>query len=184
MSKHQFFANVSKIQYNPKAERTDALLFRHYNSEELVLGRPMREWLRFSVCFWHTFCWEGTDPFGSVTFQRAWLQHDDPMERAKAKVRAGFEFLSKLGVPYCTFHDRDIAPEGATLTETNRNLDEIVDLVEELMKETGIKLLWGTANLFSNIRYMNGAATNPDVHSFAYAGAQVKKMLEITKRYK
>ena len=103
---------------------------------------------------------------------------------AKAKVRAGFEFLSKLGVPYCTFHDRDIAPEGATLTETNRNLDEIVDLVEELMKETGIKLLWGTANLFSNIRYMNGAATNPDVHSFAYAGAQVKKMLEITKRYK
>ena len=104
------------------------------------------------------------------------------MERAKEKIRAAFEFFSKLGVPYWTFHDRDIAPEGATLEESNRNLDIIVDLIVELQKKTGVKLLWGTSNLFSNVRYMNGASTNPNVHSFAYACAQVKKMLEVTKK--
>jgi xylose isomerase len=182
MSNQEFFTGVSKIQFNPTAAKSDVLVFRHYNPDELVLNRPMREWLRFSVCFWHTFNWEGTDPFGSATSERAWNSLADPMQRAKAKVHAAFEFFSKLGVPYYAFHDRDVAPEGANLEETNRNLDEIVDLMEQLQKETGVKLLWGTANLFSHPRYMNGAATNPDVHSFAYAGAQVKKIIEVTHR--
>ena len=113
---------------------------------------------------------------------RPWNLLSDPMERAKARVTAAFEFFSKLGVPYYTFHDRDLAPEGNTLAETNKNLDEIVTLLEAKQRETGVKLLWGTSNLFGHPRYMNGASTNPDVHSFAHAGAQVKKMLEVTHR--
>ena len=130
----------------------------------------------------HTFVWEGNDPFGASTFTREWNTHADPVERCKERVRAAFEFFTKLGVPYYAFHDRDLSPEGATLAESNRMLDEIVDLIEQLQRETGVKLLWGTSNLFSNPRYMNGAATSPDVHAFAYAGAQVKKMLEVTHR--
>ena len=184
-SKKEFFSGISKIQFNPNAAKDDVLVFRHYNPNEIVLGKSMKEWLRFSVCFWHTFVWEGNDPFGNATFQRHWnnnVHFEDPLERAKAKVRASFEFFSKLGVPYYTFHDRDVAPEGINLADTNKNLDEIVDLMESLQKETGVKLLWGTANLFSNPRYMNGASTNPDVNSFAYAAAQVKKMIEVTNR--
>jgi xylose isomerase len=178
----EWFTGVSKIPFDPKALVTDSLVFRHYNPDEIVMGKSMKDWLRFSVCSWHTFAWEGTDPFGSPTMQRAWNKVEDPLERCKARVKAAFEFFSKLGVPYYTFHDRDFAHEGATLQETNKNLDEIVDLIEQLQKETGLKLLWGTSNLFGNPRYMNGASTNPDVHSFAYACAQVKKMLEVTKR--
>lgn len=178
----EFFPNIRKIEFNPNGCKTDVMTYKHYNADEEVLGKTMKDWLRFSVCMWHTFCWEGSDPFGNVTFKREWNSNGDALESAKDKIRAAFEFFSKLGVPYYAFHDRDVAPEGANLKETNANLDEIVDLMEELQKETGVKLLWGTANLFSNPRYMNGAATNPDLHCFAYAAAQVKKMLEVTHR--
>jgi xylose isomerase len=179
----EFFPNIKKIQFNPNASKDEVLVFRHYNPDEIVLDRKMSEWLRFAVCFWHTYCWEGTDPFGAATLHRPWKTSSvDPIERAKDTVRAAFEFMTKLGVEYYTFHDRDVAPEGANLQETNANLDQIVDLLEEMQKATSIKPLWGTANLFSNPRYANGAITNPSVDCFAYAGAQVKKMLDVTHR--
>jgi xylose isomerase len=179
----EFFTDIKKIEYNPNATKHESLVFRHYNRDEIVMGKKMSEWLRFAVCFWHTYCWDGNDPFGSATLPRPWKTlSDTPIERAKDTVRAAFEFMTKLGVEYYTFHDRDVAPEGANLQETNANLDVIVDLLEEMQNKTSIKPLWGTANLFSNRRYANGAITNPDVDIFAYAGAQVKKMLEVTKR--
>jgi len=142
----------------------------------------MEEWCKFAVCYWHTFRWLGTDPFGLGTFNRHWDDGSTSVENAQRRLRAAFEFFSKLGVKYWTFHDRDIAPEGKDLEETNRNLDAVVDLAEKLQQETGIRPLWGTANLFSNKRYMNGASTNPDAHVFAYAAAQVKKAIEVTHR--
>jgi xylose isomerase len=178
----EFFPNIKKIQFNPNAKTTETMVFRHYNPDEVVLGRSMKEWLRFAVCYWHTFVWEGNDAFGNGTLTRQWNANESAMEKAKDKARAAFEFFSKLGVPYYCFHDRDVAPEGTTLEESNKNLDTIVDLFEQLQKETGVKLLWGTANQFSHPRYMNGASTNPDVHAFAYAASQVKKMIEVTHR--
>lgn len=174
-STHEFFSGIPKIEYNPKAPVDNVLVFKHYNADEVILGKPMHEWLRFAVCYWHTFRGMGADMFGSPTLERPWDQHGDPMSVAKARARAAFEFYTKLGIRYFTFHDRDIAPEGETIEETEKNLDEIVKFIKELQKETGVKCLWGTANLFSNPRYMNGAATNPDAHVFAYAAAQVKK---------
>jgi len=141
----------------------------------------MADWLRFAVCYWHTFRGVGADIFGPGSIKRHWDDGTQSVENAKNRLRAAFEFFSKLGVKYWTFHDRDISPEGANLTETNKNLDEVVALAKQLQEETGVKLLWGTANLFSNPRFMNGAATNPDAHAFAYAAAQVKKAMEITK---
>lgn len=181
----EYFPEIKKIVYNPYAPREDCLVYRHYNENEIVLDRSMKEWLRLAVCCWHTFCWQGTDPFGNATLtNRPWNFYENKLEQSKERIKAAFEFFTKLGNPYWTFHDRDIAPEGLTLEETNRYLDEIVDLVEELQNKTGVKLLWGTSNLFSSNRYANGASTNPNVYSFAYAGTQVKKMLEITKRLK
>eukprot|EP00455_Lapot_gusevi_P041884 TRINITY_DN4907_c0_g1_i1.p1 TRINITY_DN4907_c0_g1~~TRINITY_DN4907_c0_g1_i1.p1 ORF type:complete len:444 (-),score=138.98 TRINITY_DN4907_c0_g1_i1:193-1524(-) len=181
-NKVEYFPEVNRIQYEPDAPLSKLLAFRHYNADEVILGKPMHEWLRFSVCYWHTFRYQGNDPFGAATLPRPWDNaSQDPMELAFARLRAAFEFMSKLGVKYWTFHDRDIAPEGATLEETNRNLDQVVALAKQLQQETGIKLLWGTANLFSHPRYMNGAATNPDAHVVAYAAAQVKKAMEVTK---
>jgi len=142
----------------------------------------MKEWLRFSVCYWHTFRGAGSDPFGHGTLLRPWDDGSESVPNAVRRVSAAFEFMSKLGVEYFTFHDRDVAPEGRTLADTNKNLDEVVAEIEKKMAETGIKLLWGTANLFTSTRYMNGAGTNPDVHVFAYAAAQVKKAMEITHR--
>ncbi|KAI8485439.1 hypothetical protein Bbelb_368020 [Branchiostoma belcheri] len=178
----EFFPGVQKIQYKPDAGPEDVLCFKHYNASEIVYGKSMEEWLRFSVCYWHTFRGTGADPFGFPTLHRPWEDGTDSMENAKRRLRAAFEFFTKLGVKYWTFHDRDIAPEGNDLAETNRNLDEVVDLAVKLQGETGMKLLWGTCNLFANPRYMNGAATNPDAHIVAHAAAQVKKGLEVTKR--
>jgi xylose isomerase len=138
--------------------------------------------LRPAVCYWHTFAWEGTDVFGQGTFQRPWHQSGDVMQRAQEKLAAAFELFEKLGVPYFTFHDRDVAPEGATLRESHKNLDGILEAMQGHMQRTGVKLLWGTANLFSNRRYLAGAATNPDPEVFAYAAAQVVKVLEATHR--
>eukprot|EP00696_Hemimastix_kukwesjijk_P011398 gnl/Hemi2/24309_TR8170_c0_g1_i1.p1 gnl/Hemi2/24309_TR8170_c0_g1~~gnl/Hemi2/24309_TR8170_c0_g1_i1.p1 ORF type:complete len:450 (-),score=93.06 gnl/Hemi2/24309_TR8170_c0_g1_i1:93-1292(-) len=142
----------------------------------------MKDHLRFAVCYWHTWRGTGADPFGEATYSRAWDDGSNSLENAKQRLRVNFAFLKKLGVEYWCFHDRDIAPMGATLAETNRNLDEVVELAAQLQAETGIKLLWGTANLFSHRRYMNGAATSPDANVFAYAAAQVKKAIEVTHR--
>lgn len=172
----EFFSGIKPIKYNPQASADDVLVFKNYNQDEIILGKPMHEWLRFAVCYWHTFRGLGADMFGAPTLDRPWDdQQSDPLTIAKNRLRAAFEFFTKLGVKYYTFHDRDISPEGETIEETERNLDEIVQLAKQLQKETGVKCLWGTANLFSNPRYMNGAATNPDAHVFAYAAAQVKK---------
>ncbi|MCM1991738.1 xylose isomerase [Oceanirhabdus seepicola] len=177
----EIFNQVKKIEYKGP-ESTDLLSFRYYNPEEVIMGKKMKDHLRFAMSYWHTLTGEGTDPFGQGTMVRSWNEITDPVEKAKYRVRAGFEFMEKLGMEYFCFHDRDIAPEGKDLEETNRILDEIVDEIEKEMKRTGIKLLWGTANCFSNARYVHGAATSSNADVFAYAAAQVKKALEITKR--
>jgi len=177
-----FFEGIPKrICYEGPSSKS-FLSFKYYNAEELLLGKKMKDWLRFSVCYWHTFRGVGQDMFGSPTLKRPWDDETDSMENAKRRLCVAFEFLRRLGVEYWTFHDRDIAPEGKDLCETNKNLDEIVSLAIELQKESGIKTLWGTANLFSHKRYMNGAATNPDLDVFAYAASQVKKAIEVTKQ--
>ncbi|MCD6545153.1 MAG: xylose isomerase [Thermotogae bacterium] len=172
--------NVKKIEYSGKDSR-DLLSFKYYNPEEIILGKKMSEHLRFSVAFWHTFNADGTDMFGVGTMLRPWDKYTDPIDKAKKKIDALIEFTEKLGVEYFCFHDRDIAPEGRTLRETNRNLDIIVDYLKQRMKESNLKLLWGTANLFANPRFVHGAATSCNADVFAYAAAQVKKAIEITK---
>lgn len=178
----EFFPGISKIEYKPDAGPGDNLCFKHYNPQEVVMGKTMEDWCRFSVCFWHTFRGTGADPFGFPTISRHWDDGSNSLENAKRRLKAAFEFFEKLGVKYYTFHDRDIAPEGENLEETNANLDQLTDLALELQEATGVKLLWATCNLFANPRYMNGAASNPDAHAFAHAAAQVKKGLEIAKK--
>ena len=155
--------------------------YRWYQPEQLVLGQPMAEHLRFAVCYWHSFDWPGTDPFGGPTFARPWHQDGgNGMQQARQKAAIAFELFRLVKAPFFTFHDRDIAPEGATLRESNLNLRRIGEIFEKQMARSGVKLLWGTANLFSHRRYMAGAATNPDPELFAYAAAQVKNVLEMT----
>lgn len=174
------FPRIKTIAYEgPKS--ANALAFKHYNPAEVIDGRTLKEHLRFSVAYWHAFRGVGSDPFGPGTIVRPWEKGRDPLSIAKTRMDAAFEFLAKIQAPFWCFHDRDIAPEGRTLAESNRNLDKLVAHAKDLQKATGVKLLWGTANLFSNPRYMCGAATNPDAHVFAYAAAQVKKALEVTK---
>ncbi|MGB4389326.1 MAG: xylose isomerase, partial [Caldicoprobacterales bacterium] len=156
------------------------LAFKFYNPDELVGDKTMKDHLKFSIAFWHTFTGGGVDPFGTATMQRPWDSITDPMEKAKARVEAAFEFFDKLGVEYFCFHDRDIAPEGDTLAETNKNLDEIVALIKEKMSSSNVKLLWGTASLFTNPRFLHGASTSNNADVFAYAAAQTKKALEVT----
>ena len=175
----EYFKGISKIPYEG-SQSDNPLAFKYYNPQEVVGDKTMKEHLRFSIAYWHTFTADGSDPFGVGTFQRPWDFLTDPMDKAKARMTAAFEFFEKLGAEYYAFHDRDIAPEGSTLAETNRNLDEIVKLAKELMATTGVKLLWGTANLFSNPRFMHGASTSSNANVFAYAAAQVKKAMEIT----
>jgi len=173
------FPEISRIAYEgPKSD--NPLAFRHYNPDEVVEGKTMRDHLRFSVVYWHTFRGQGADPFGPGTAVRPWEAAVDSVENAQHRVRVAFEFLEKLGVPFYAFHDRDVAPEGAHLAESNRNLDAVVKVLKEEQQRTGITLLWGTANLFSNRRYMHGAATSPNCDAFAFAAAQVKKALEVT----
>ena len=174
------FPDVQRIKYEGPSS-TNPLAFRWYNDTELVEGKPMKDHLRFSVAYWHTMRGTGADPFGPGTMLRPWEAAQDSVENACQRVRVAFEFLEKLGAPFFCFHDRDVAPEGKTLTETNRNLDAVVRVIKEEMHRTGVKLLWGTANLFSNPRYVHGAATSPNADAFAFAAAQVKKALEVTK---
>jgi xylose isomerase len=174
------FPKIRPIAYaGPKSE--NPLAFKHYNPDEVIDGRTMAEHLRFSIAYWHSFRGVGSDQFGPGTIVRPWESGQDPVSIAQARMDAAFEFFVKIRAPFWCFHDRDIAPEGRTLAETNRNLDKIVAHAKQLQKATGVKLLWGTANLFSHPRYMCGASTNPDAHVFAYAAAQVKKALEITQ---
>jgi xylose isomerase len=161
----------------------DPMSFKVYEPDRIVLGKRMEDHLRIAVCLWHSFNWPGSDVFGAGTFDRPWLAStDDPMQAARSKVDAAFEFIAKLGAPFFCSHDRDVAPEGTTFAETRANLEAMVDLIGEHMGRTGAKLLWGTANLFNHPRYAAGAATNPDPEVFAYAAAQVKVMLEATRR--
>lgn len=173
------FPEVPKIKFEGPESR-NPLAFRHYNPDEMVAGKTMRDHLRFSVVYWHTFRGTGGDPFGAGTLQRPWDDGSASVENAVKRVGVAFEFMEKLGAPYYAFHDRDVAPEGATLMESHQNLDAVVKELKAQQARTGIKLLWGTANLFSNPRYLHGAATSCNADAFAYAAAQVKKALEVT----
>jgi xylose isomerase len=169
--------------FEPSAN--EPIAYRYYDKDRTVLGKRMEEQLRFAVCYWHSFAWMGGDPFGGETFMRPWhATGGDPMQQALHKADLAFELFRLLDVPFFTFHDRDIAPEGTTLAESNRNVRTIAAAFEKKMRSTGVKLLWGTANLFTHARYMAGAATNPDPEVFAYAAAQVKNVLEVTHELK
>ncbi|MDE3168260.1 MAG: xylose isomerase [Acidobacteriota bacterium] len=176
---HAAFPKIGSIPYEGPDSK-NPLAFKHYNAGELVEGKTMRDHLRFSVVYWHTFRGTGSDPFGSATMHRPWDDGSGSVANARNRVRAAFEFMQKLGAPYYAWHDRDVAPEGRSLAETNRNLDAVVKVLREEQQRTGIKLLWGTANLFSHPRFMHGAATSCNADAFAYAAAQVKKALEVT----
>ncbi len=173
------FPQVDKIQYEGPESR-NPLAFRWYNPEEVIEGKTMAEHLRFSVVYWHTFRGNGSDPFGAPTLDRPWEDGTGSVENAQNRVRVAFEFMEKLQAPFYAFHDRDVVPEGQSLSETNANLDQVVEVLKEEQARTGIKLLWGTANLFSNPRFLHGAATSPNADVFAYAASQVKKALEVT----
>jgi xylose isomerase len=173
------FNNISKIRYEgPKSK--NPLAFKHYNPDESIDGKTLKEHLRFSVVYWHTFRNALSDPFGVGTAVRPWDDGSNSVENAQNRARVAIEFIEKLGAPFYAFHDRDIAPEGKTLAETNKNLDAVVKVLKEEQQRTGIKLLWGTANLFSNPRYVHGASTSCNADVFAFASAQVKKALEVT----
>ncbi|HEY8974377.1 MAG TPA: xylose isomerase [Burkholderiaceae bacterium] len=176
-----YFKDIAPITYRGP-DSDDALAFRHYDKDRLVLGKRMEDHLRFAVCYWHTFCWNGLDPFGTGTFQRPWFEGGSPMELARVKADAAFDFFARLGAPYYCFHDRDVAPEGATPRESRENFLRMADVLGEHQQRTGMKLLWGTANLFSHRRFMSGAATNPDPAIFALAAVQVRDALEATHR--
>ncbi|ENM4022215.1 xylose isomerase [Vibrio cholerae] len=177
----EFFKHINKINFEGN-QTTNPLAFRHYDEDRIILGKSMKEHLRFAACYWHNFRWGGADIFGDGTFGHEWLKISDPMEQARAKADAAFEFFSKLGVPYYCFHDTDVAPEGNSLKEYTTNFQTMVDVLEQKQAETGVKLLWGTANAFSNPRYMAGAGTNPDPKVFAYAASQIFNAIGATKR--
>lgn len=174
-----FFTGLDPIRYEGPETRSE-LAFRHYNPDEIVLGKRLEDHLRFSVAWWHSFAWPGGDPFGGPTFERPWF--GDTMDHARTKADAAFELFTLLGQPYFCFHDADIRPEGATFAETTAHLEAMVDYLGAKMEAGGPKLLWGTANLFTHRRYMAGAATNPDPDVFAYAAATVKTCMDATHR--
>ncbi len=182
MTMTDFFSEIPPIRHRGP-DSDDPLSFRYYDKDRVVLGKRMEDHLRFAVCYWHSFVWNGFDPFAyDGTFRRPWFGPGDPLALARQKAEVAFDFFSRLGAPFFTFHDRDLAPEGATPAESKKNLEVMIDHAQGLMRKTGVKLLWGTANLFSNRRYMSGAATNPDPAVFAFAAAQVKEILEATHR--
>ena len=174
------FPDVPKIPYEGP-DSDNPLAYRWYNAEEVIEGKTMAEHLRFSITYWHTFRGTGSDPFGGETMERPWDDGSPSVENACRRARVAFELIEKLGAPYYAFHDRDVAPEGASLRETHAQLDAVVRVLKEEQAHTGIKLLWGTANMFSHRRFVHGAATSCNVEVFAYAAAQVKKALEVTK---
>jgi xylose isomerase len=175
----RFFGDIKPVKYEgPKSDNPYA--FRSYDPKRVVMGKTMADWLRPAVCYWHNFAWLGSDMFGAPTFDRPW--DGETMKGAHAKADAAFEMFTTLGFPFFAFHDKDVVPEGANLAEFGRNLSEMTDVFAKKMQQTGVKLLWGTANLFSHPRYMGGAATNPDPDVFAHAAAQVKNVLDATHK--
>lgn len=176
-----YFNGISKIAYEGQTSE-NPLAFHWYNKDQMVFGKRMEDVLRFAVCYWHTFCWEGGDPFGGETFLRPWNAISDVKQQALAKADAAFDFFSKLGAPYYCFHDRDVIGEGKTPQESKKLLWEMSDVLAKKQEETGVKLLWGTANAFSARRYMAGASTNPNFEVFAFAAAQIREVLEVTKK--
>jgi xylose isomerase len=176
-----YFEHIPAVRYEgPQSD--NPLAFHHYDCTKRVLGKTLEEHLRIAVCYWHTFVWPGVDIFGQGTFVRPWQQPGDAMERAHQKADAAFEFFSKLGTPYYTFHDTDVAPEGASIKEYSENFTRISDYLARKQQDTGVKLLWGTANLFSHPRYAGGAATSPNPDVFAFAATQVRHALDATQR--
>ncbi|MCC5905380.1 MAG: xylose isomerase [Balneolaceae bacterium] len=179
MSTNEYFPGINKIEYEGP-ESDNPLAFTHYDEDRVVAGKTMKDHFRFAVAYWHSFCNENSDPFGVGTRQFPWDKSSDPIDNAKFRLDAAFEFFTKLGIPYYCFHDRDLAPEGSNVAESEKNLAELVELAKQKQQETGVKLLWGTANLFTHPRYMNGAATNPDFRVITHAAAQVKAALDAT----
>ena len=177
---NEFFPDIPQTIPFEGPDSKNPLAFKYYNPQQVVGQKTIKEHLRFSVAYWHTFKASGMDPFGAPTFVRPWIKAERPLEQAEYTVRAAFEFAQKLGAPFYCFHDRDLAPEGATFAESCKNLEIMVAKAKQLQEETGIKLLWGTANLFGHPRYAHGAASNPDAHVFAYAAAQVKHAIAAT----
>ena len=175
----EYFPGISCIEYEGP-DSDNPLAFKAYDADRVVGNKTMREHLRFAICYWHTFCANGADPFGPGTRIQPWNENSDPIKAAEEKLDAAFEFFSKMTVPYFCFHDRDLAPEGSNVIESEKNLQHLVDMVKPRQKETGIKLLWGTSNMFSHPRYMNGASTNPNFDVVAQAGAQVKAAIDAT----
>jgi xylose isomerase len=177
----EYFQGIDPIRFEGP-DSTNPLAFRYYDKDRLVLGKTMEQQLRFAVCYWHTYCWDGGDPFGGATFLRPWQGTGDAMAAARMKADVAFEFVGKLGAPFYTFHDRDVAPEGASVRETVDNLHRMVDILLAKQEATGIKALWGTANMFSHRRWMAGASTNPDPDVFAMACLSVKEAMDATLR--
>ena len=175
-----YFPNIDKIKFEGK-ESTNPFAFKYYNENQVIMGgKTMKEYFRFAIAYWHTFCGTGNDPFGPGTKAFPWDANTDAVQRAKDKMDAAFEFISKIGAPYYCFHDYDLVDEGSSIAESEKRLQAIVDYAKAKQAETGIKLLWGTANVFSSPRYMNGASTNPDFTSLAWAGTQVKNAIDAT----
>ncbi len=178
-SSKEYFKGIDPIKFEGK-ESDNPLAFKYYNPSQIVAGKTMREHFKFAIAYWHTFCGQGSDPFGPGTQNFAWDQSSDPIQAAKDKADAAFEFIGKMGFDYFCFHDYDLIQEAPTFAESERRLATIVDYIKQKKEETGIKLLWGTANCFSNPRYMNGASTNPDFNVMARAGGQIKLALDAT----
>ncbi|MEM6829176.1 MAG: xylose isomerase [Bacteroidota bacterium] len=175
----EYFKGIEKITFEGR-ESDNPLAFKFYDENKVVGGKSMKDHLRFAVAYWHTLCGTGGDPFGPGTKAFPWNENADVMGRAKDKMDAAFEFITKIGIPYYCFHDFDLVDEGSSLKESGERLDAITDYAKQKQEASGVKLLWGTANCFSNPRYMNGASTNPDFHVVAYAGAQIKNALDAT----
>ena len=179
MARKEYFKGINKIQFEGK-ESDNPMAYKYYNPDHIVAGKTMREHFKFAIAYWHSFCGQGGDPFGPGTQNFAWDISSDPIQAAKDKADAAFEFITKMGFDYFCFHDYDLIQEGATFEQSEKRLDIITDYIKEKQSESGIKLLWGTANCFSNPRYMNGASTNPDFNVVARAGGQVKLALDAT----
>ncbi len=176
-----YLNNIDKVRYEgPDSTKTFA--YKYYDANQVTLGKTMAEHLRLAVCYWHTFCWNGTDMFGLGSLDRSWQKNAGTLEAAKQKADIAFEFFTKLGVPYYCFHDVDVAPEGNSIKDYIHNFNTITDILERKQAETGVKLLWGTANCFSHPRYMSGASTNPNPEVFAWAATQVYHAMNATKR--
>jgi xylose isomerase len=175
----EFFPGIGKIKFEGR-ESTNPLAFKWYDENRMINGKTMKEYLRFAVAYWHTFCGEGGDPFGGASVRRPWNTNNDTIGAAKEKMDAAFEFITKIGAPYYCFHDIDLVNEGASIAEYEKNLQTIVEYAKQKQAASGVKLLWGTANVFGNARYMNGASTNPDFNVLAHAGTQVKNAIDAT----